>query len=295
MFSKVNKFPNFIPTQVVGDFTFGIFTKEEINTITNEDPFDVPDDKDDTINMYDFGEYLYNNLNISEETKNLLDSYLSLSLFNNINGLIAERFTMFGKENSEYRKLVHELVDKLFTELINNNDLEELNIKHEFLYKDSLLNLIFKLYLSDKNFNINEQQILNCLNTIDSIDFVIISDNDNYCFYDSIFNLIIEDKYFNIILNKPSLFISIIGIIEEFNFPPSHAIRIFNKLQRYGFDDDIFNWCFEISKIINIDLEEYPEVKDHSKEIINHVLKYDKYIKKFNIENNENYAKWLNL
>lgn len=206
------------------------------------------------------------------------------------------------KFNQRYPKLDNnciEIINKLFIELINNNSLESLSVKHKALKGESLINLIFKLHLLDNSFNLSEQHVSDCLLNIDTFYFRNII-YDQYviidkCFYNSILNLILNDTYFNIIINKFTLFIDIINIIESIHFPPGVVARIFDKLRNFDLDYDIFEWCSEMSKLIEIDPNNYSNIKIKYRKDLNDILKFDKYIKKFNIRDNKNFADLLDL
>ena len=282
MFSKQHQFPSFEFSEVTSNFT---------NPFNGFNVFEP--------NEEEFKDYVYNMLNISEETKNLIDDCLLNGLVKNFTILIKNHGTQCISHNDDKEKQIINIKNKLFLELINNNSFESLNIKYEVLDNRSLIDLIFNLYLVDKSFVLNEQHIIKYLQIKDKIDFDefyyshFISIQEN--FYNGIAEFITNDKYFNIIIDKPALFISIVGYIKYSDADPRHIIRMFDKLRSHGFDDDIFKWSYDIYIINSIDVDDCDYSEDKKLALINDVLKCDKYIKKLNIKNDENLAKWLNL
>ena len=281
MFSKVNKLPSFEFSEVTSNFTnpFSGFNKSVLNRDELKD-------------------YIYNMLNISEETKNLIDDCLLDCDFEKF--LSAKiTFELYGNIPSDKEKQNIDVSNKLFLELINNNRFESLDIECEIMYGKNLIDLIFNLYLIDKSFVLDEQQIIKYLQIKNKIDFIEFYHGDfldtQENFYDRITDLFINDKYFNIIIDKPALFISIVGCLQCGDISPLQIITIFSKLKSYGFDADIFEWSYNISKLSDINVDNCDCHKDRKLKLINNVLKCDIYIKKLNIKNDEKLAKCLNL
>lgn len=306
MSDKLNQFPKF-PVEG-SNFTCSFETykdAEDLQNIINKyvEQFNVfsEEPKHNVEYVGDLKNYIYS-LNISKDIKDSIDNYLSIKTYMTIGQMIVRRFLMLKNRDNYYSSKESEtiiFVDALFKELINNNNVESLNIKLESFDNMSLLDLIFELQLFNDSFVLDEQQIINCLQILDKINIQSLSYEymlyDNLPFYKKILNLIMKDEYFNIIINKPTLFISIIGTVQKCKFPPKYIIKMFNRLQYYDLDYNIFKWSHIVSNLNNVASNKNPETKQHYLNDIEYVLKHDEYVKKFNIKDNENLAKWLDL
>lgn len=193
--------------------------------------------------------------------------------------------------NDKYNNDYYKISLRLTNMLIKSNKWEEMssiNIIDNWNQNNKLTKAIFIRYLIDKNVDLNRQQLISLLTNMKEFRFYSIYKNQYIKnFNKKLTDLFLDEECFRIMIDN-NIFIDIISIIFEIIFLPKYHKILLEKLTEYGFDDNIYLWCFYV-KNLNLDMSY------ETRKMIKFILKFPYYIELFRIRENPKLSKLLNL